>query len=153
MPQGQAFCHGNGDDHCCWLAGQVCPFLRDDGWSSPESRRFVCTLREELGDWDLVHSDPRYLATVEPLWRASGDVMNWIWDEGVRCGNWPGAIMDIKVRGNAPQWQKDAKADALATYQRLANDPEAKEPNWSCYGGRRPFVDGVAVNWPSTGGG
>ena len=101
MPN-EAFCHGNGEDHCCYLAGQVCPFLRDDG-PQPNGagvRRWVCTLREELGDWDLVHADQRYIDTVGPLWNASGWQMQWAWEEGVRCGNWPGLPrLDFRIGG------------------------------------------------------
>jgi hypothetical protein len=54
-------CVGRGDatgGHCCWLAGKVCDFLVDSG--VPGEARFRCGLMLELGDWDLVHDDPRY---------------------------------------------------------------------------------------------
>lgn len=75
-------CHGNGEGHCCNLGRHgVCTFLDDRGTDAP--RRWVCRLREELGSWDEVHTDERYLATVYPKLR----------EIGVRehCGDWPDA--------------------------------------------------------------
>lgn len=66
------------DGHCCWIVGGVCPLLRDDGPGA--SRRWVCTLRERLGSWQAVHTDPEYLRTVGPV------VMELV---GVYCGDWP----------------------------------------------------------------
>jgi hypothetical protein len=66
------------EGHCCWIDGVVCPFLRDDGAAA--SRRWVCTLREELGSWPAVHADKRYLTFVrDPLHRVVE----------VDCGDWP----------------------------------------------------------------
>jgi len=64
--------------HCCWLEGKVCKFLRDDGPSA--RRRWVCILREELGSWDAVHTDPRYVEQVQPTVRRL---------TGADCGDWP----------------------------------------------------------------
>ncbi len=33
-------------------------------------RRWACTLLVELGSWDAVHADPRYLQLVKPVWDA-----------------------------------------------------------------------------------
>lgn len=68
---------GASTGHCCWVAGAVCPFLRDDG--AKASRRWVCTLRERLGSWEAVHADPGYLTVVAPVVRPLG----------VDCGDWP----------------------------------------------------------------
>ena len=157
MPDGQTFCHGNGADHCCSFAGVVCPLLRDDGRQPHQGgkRRWVCTLYEELEDWDLVHDDPRYLATVQPLWLGSGWVMEWLWDEGVRCGNWPDAVRGVKrPRGNDPmRAEKNARIDqAIAHYQRLQADPEAIHPDWSCYGRRPDNGENQGIPWPSLAG-
>lgn len=65
-------------DHCCYLAGKVCSYLRDDGPTA--SRRWVCTFRERLGSWAAVHADAEYLATVGPVMRGL---------TGVDCGDWP----------------------------------------------------------------
>jgi len=39
----------------------------------------------ELGDWALVHADPRYVATVRPVWDEHGVV---------DCGDWTGPNRD-----------------------------------------------------------
>lgn len=65
------------EDHCCYLAGVVCPFLREDDDSQ---RRWVCTFREKLGSWDAVHVDEEYLNTIGPLMMGL---------TGVLCGDWP----------------------------------------------------------------
>ena len=79
-----ALCDGLGtradasSDHCCYIEGQPCPYLQVNG---PTGRRFACALRAELGDWALVHQDPRYLADVKPHWVERG-----VTD----CGPWMG---------------------------------------------------------------
>lgn len=142
MPDGQTFCHGNGEDHCCYFGGEVCPFLRDDGPKPNKAgvRRWVCTLYEELGDWQGVHDDPRYLATVEPMWRGAGWVMEWLWDEGVRCGNWPDSIRGIKKPNprDPMREEKQAQIDiAVGVWGQLQTDPDFMYSAWSCLG-RRP---------------
>ena len=133
-----ALCHRNGADHCCWFNGEVCPFLRDDGPQPMDGVRWVCTLYEELGDWDLVHEDQRYLDVVGPLWRGDetleGNVMAWLWDEGVRCGNWPNDIRQVRVKGNDPQWKKDQQRWAIGEWQRLQSEPTYQRPAWCCVG-------------------
>lgn len=69
-------CHGNGDDHCCWLYGEECQFLES---GTVEGRRWSCGLRRELGSWEAVHDDDRYLTLVEPVLH-SFDVES--------CGSW-----------------------------------------------------------------
>lgn len=72
-------CLGNTPDPCCYVNGEVCIFMRDDG---PEAnRRWVCTLREKYGNWEEVHTDPGYLEHVRPVW-----IQNDIAD----CGDYPG---------------------------------------------------------------
>lgn len=85
-PRRRPFCRaGHGDDHCCWLGeGGVCPYVRDDGVDAP-GRRWVCTLMEELGDWDLVHADPRYVRDVRVWWDRPPS-------EGTDCGDFPAAV-------------------------------------------------------------
>lgn len=76
-----ALCDGDGTvdgDHCCYVRGQPCLYLEIDG---PSGRHFACGLRRELGDWALVHTDPRYLANVKPAWDEAGVV---------DCGPWIG---------------------------------------------------------------
>lgn len=71
-------CFGNKNEHCCWIGGSPCSFLRDDGES--KERRWICTLREKYGNWDDVHKDEGYLNIVKPQWKKIG-----ISD----CGDWP----------------------------------------------------------------
>lgn len=100
-------CHGNGHDHCCYWPGapegpgpggstvpNVCPFLVRD--APGVGRRWSCGLYNELGDWPTVHSDPRYLSVVQPLWRGSGPLYEALWQVGVRCGGWPDGIGALK---------------------------------------------------------
>ena len=77
-------CDGNGDsngDHCCTIGGKDCPHLVVDG---PTGRRFACGLFTELGDWELVHTDPRYLADVRQEGTAD-------------CGDWWGPSRETTV--------------------------------------------------------
>jgi hypothetical protein len=72
-------CLGVSTDHCCYVAGVTCRFLRDDG--PTRSRRWVCTLREKLGSWKAVHADPGYLEHVRPAWSRTPGVTD--------CGDFP----------------------------------------------------------------
>lgn len=62
-------CHGNGAAHCCWVDGAVCPFLETD---TVAGRHWVCGLRRQLGSWDRVHADARYLAVLQPMFDRIG---------------------------------------------------------------------------------
>jgi hypothetical protein len=48
-------CKATADNHCCWLGASVCEHFNSD----LADNKF-CSLRTELGSWDLVHEDPRY---------------------------------------------------------------------------------------------
>ena len=82
-------CAGNSADHCCYINGEPCPHLRDDGPDA--TRRWVCTLREELGSWDAVHVDPRYLRDVQPFWNGYAPTLG--------CGDWPVKRQTCEVCG------------------------------------------------------
>lgn len=69
-------CHGNGADHCCYVAGEPCRFLEVD---TVPGRHWVCGLRRELDSWARVHTDRRYLDHVRPAWDAAGVA---------DCGDW-----------------------------------------------------------------
>jgi hypothetical protein len=69
-------CTGNGDEHCCWING-VCEFLEEN---TVPGRRWACGLRRELGSWQAVHADSRYLTNVHPVLARIGDP---------DCGDWP----------------------------------------------------------------
>jgi hypothetical protein len=67
-------------DHCCWVDGEICRFLEID---TVQGRHWVCGLRRELGSWDKVHADSRYLEHVRPFWQRFNPSLN--------CGDWPPA--------------------------------------------------------------
>ena len=69
-------------DHCCWLKGKPCPYLRKTRRRKRLEEGFYwqCQLRTELGSWEKVHQDQRYVRDVEPEWRLTG-IKN--------CGDWP----------------------------------------------------------------
>lgn len=79
-------CHGNGIEHCCWVDGAVCPFLELDTMAG---RHWVCGLRRELGDWDLVHADPRY-QPIHAVWMRTGTQ---------DCGDFQGIVRDGTLIG------------------------------------------------------
>ena len=57
MPSGN--CQGrNLDDHCCYVGDKACEFLEEN---TEPGFRWSCGLRRELGDWDLVLIDQRYI--------------------------------------------------------------------------------------------
>lgn len=69
-------CLGNGNKHCCYIKAKECPLLiKDYTDEDGHFRKFACSLRAELGDWDRVLADPRY---------PTGS-----WAEGVNCRDWP----------------------------------------------------------------
>lgn len=71
-------CHGNSEDHCCWLSGEVCQFLEE---GTVPGRRWACKLRRELGSWDAVHRNAQYLVYIKPKLEAASI--------SVDCGDWP----------------------------------------------------------------
>lgn len=67
-------CNGDLEDHCCWIPPfGVCPYL-DVSTGKP-----LCSLRVELGSWDRVHHDPRYMRDILPVMALTG----------ANCGDWP----------------------------------------------------------------
>ena len=51
-----SICDGKGGvsgEHCCYFDGIVCKYY-DNG----------CSLRRELGSWEKVHNDPRYIKDI-----------------------------------------------------------------------------------------
>ena len=48
----------NLNEHCCWINNKVCKFLEE--YSEP-GFRWSCGLRRELGSWDAVIEDKRYM--------------------------------------------------------------------------------------------
>lgn len=73
-------CDGNGDcrgDHCCYIRSKPCIFLE---YNALPNRKYTCKLRRELGSWEAVHADPRYLNNVQVYWDQVGIKS---------CGDWP----------------------------------------------------------------
>jgi len=66
----------NLDEHCCWVDGKVCKFLEEN---TEPGYRWSCGLRRELGSWDAVITDSRYVNEILPLHRA----------KGMNCRDWP----------------------------------------------------------------
>ena len=92
-------CTGRGDartgDHCCWIAGELCPHLEE---GTVPGRRWVCGLYRELGSWEQVYADPRYLASDAAAWFADAY-------PGFGCGDWPQNIPVVMARsGNLCCW-------------------------------------------------
>lgn len=70
-------CRGrNLEEHCCWVNGNPCPYLEEN---TEPGFRWSCGLRRELGSWDAVLEDPRYVNDIMPLHRAPG----------MNCRDWP----------------------------------------------------------------
>lgn len=68
---------GRAAEHCCWIAGEVCPHLQR---SAVPGFRWACALRAALGSWAAVHAAPAYGAVRARL-RAAGVAQD--------CGDWP----------------------------------------------------------------
>jgi hypothetical protein len=97
-------CHGNGSEHCCYVAGQVCTFLEVD---TVPDRHWVCGLRRELGNWDAVHADPRY----QPIHA------EWVKVNGSDCGDFRGAgLSDGTIEGHCcfAGYVFDASGDVIS---------------------------------------
>lgn len=83
-------CHGNGAEHCCWFAGKQCQYVEEN---TVDGRRWACGLLVELGDWDKVLTDPRYLTNVQPQFDAIRQL------KGMNCRDWPWAYPDVMAKG------------------------------------------------------
>ena len=83
-------CHGNNDTHCCWIAGEVCPYLEEH---TVEGRRWACGLLRRAGTWDAVYESVAYKRDVRPRLRAVGLTME--------CGDWPqDRLEELKAGGH-----------------------------------------------------
>lgn len=80
MPKG--LCHGNTPIHCCSFWGYVCPYVEEN---TVEGRRWACGLRRELGSWDAVLTDSRYIRDVQPQL----DKLTALHGQVTSCANWP----------------------------------------------------------------
>lgn len=77
MIEVQPSCHGNNDDHCCYLGGEVCPFLEEN---TVKGRRWACGLFRKAKSWDKVYRTRGYRTKVKPKLIAL---------QIVDCGDWP----------------------------------------------------------------
>ena len=59
-------------DHCCYVSGKRCPFLREH----VAGRRFACGLLVEYGSWDVVVSSVEY-EQVGSVWSSLGLPFNY----------------------------------------------------------------------------
>lgn len=66
----------NNEDHCCYIAGKPCTYLEEN---TEPGFRWTCGLRRELGDWDVVLADPRYV-------KGPGAHFG---PKGINCRDWP----------------------------------------------------------------
>lgn len=80
-------CLGNGEDHCCYIKGAECRFLiRNYTDETGYYRKWACSLRAELGDWDKVLADPRWIEHVQNSWKHGLNCKDWPDGEGVNRG-------------------------------------------------------------------
>jgi hypothetical protein len=83
-------CHGNGDDHCCWISGEVCRYLEEN---TAPGRRWACGLLRRAGSWPAVYQSVAYRSNVRPRLRAAGVTVD--------CGDWPQAVLPtLMANGN-----------------------------------------------------
>ena len=69
---------GTGKDHCCWLEGRVCKYVRP---SDREGYVWDCGLRADLGSWKKVYASKEYKRDVKEKMNAVGGL-------GLDCGEW-----------------------------------------------------------------
>ena len=84
-------CHGNGDDHCCYFAGVLCPYLEEN---TVPGRRWACGLLRQYNNWNRVLTSDEYLQVVQPLWET---VPNYV--PGMTCESWPNGHPNIMAAG------------------------------------------------------
>lgn len=87
------FCHGNGDDHCCYVDGQVCPHLSENDPRATDGRRWSCglllTVQEQFPRhdmtrlWERVRRHPLF-EQIAQVWAARGVTF---------CGDFLGGIV------------------------------------------------------------
>lgn len=98
-------CHGNGgntdgNEHCCYVDGEVCPLLRIDDPRAADGRKYSCglllDLKEQLPNqsfanlWTRVHRHPLY-AQIKAKFEASGTTL---------CGDFLGLTLpDGTIQG------------------------------------------------------
>ena len=71
-------CHGNREDHCCYVNGEACRFLVEN----VNGRRWACGLYVKYGSWEGVHADPGYQEYVQSYWDQVGIESCGAWGPG-----------------------------------------------------------------------
>lgn len=84
-------CHGNGREHCCYFQGEACVYVEEN---TVPGRRWACGLLRELGSWDGVLIDERYIRDVAPKFEAAGL-------HGMTCKGWPKDYPEV-MKTNGP---------------------------------------------------
>jgi hypothetical protein len=92
-------CHGNCESHCCYFHGIVCPYVEEDTVSG---RRWTCGLFRELGDWDEVVKDERYVKEVQSLF----DTVPGFVGKDYTCANYPQEV-GVVVRQKDCGWYEE----------------------------------------------
>lgn len=76
-------CPGTGEQHCCWVAGEVCPFLEEN---TVEGRRWACGLYRKYGNWNRAINSEEYRTKVKPHFES--DALKARGRE-INCRDWP----------------------------------------------------------------
>ena len=80
MPPDAECIGGAGQSHWCWINGEECWYLVVD---QHPTRKYACGLMMELGSWDAVYADPRYVRDVRAAFDEWADPERW-----PDCGDW-----------------------------------------------------------------
>ena len=83
---------GSVEEHCCWYTNsegekENCQWLE----RGTNGRNWSCGLRAELGSWERVYEDIRYIES-----RVVREVVEQY--PGYGCGDWPNLIPEITIR-------------------------------------------------------
>ena len=65
-------CTGNSSDHCCYIAGEVCPYLEEN---TIPGRRWACGLLVKYGSWAAMNESPEY-HVIGQHWKSMGEAFN-----------------------------------------------------------------------------
>lgn len=75
-------CKGMSQDHCCYLNGKVCKYLKENS----AGRRWSCGLFEQYGSWENVYLSQEYQTDLVPEWITYCATFDKPY---TRCGDWP----------------------------------------------------------------
>lgn len=88
-------CTGNNEEHCCWIDGVECEFLRENDPRTTDGRRWACGLFLDLKDaappnmsaekiWERVTRHPHYEANQMAFFQSKGIDPCATWKGGIR---------------------------------------------------------------------